>query len=229
MASRTEPAVCACCGASAFRFDRVLDDKLVGQWRLSAEEREYVDRQQGFHCVACGSKLRTMALARAIVRAHDSAELLTAFLAERGGLRVLEINEAGELTQFLSALPGHRLVRYPDVDMTALPFGDATFDLVVHSDTLEHVADPVAGLRECRRVLAPGGRLCFTVPLIVGRLTRTRAGDWPSYHGDEIHQYLVHTEYGADAWTQIIEAGFSGCGVETLDFPAATAWWAQRS
>src|SRR5208282_3830755 len=42
--------------------------------------------------------------------------------------------------------------------------------LVIHSDTLEHVERPVRALEECRRVLAPGGRVCFTVPIIVGRL-----------------------------------------------------------
>ena len=229
MASRSAPRTCPCCGSAEFRSERVLDDELVRQWRLTPDERDYVDRQQGFHCVRCESKLRTMALARAIVRSHGSTELLTDFLARRSGLGVLEVNEAGQLTPFLAELPGHRLVEYPDVDMTALPFEDGSFDLVLHSDTLEHVDDPVAGLAECRRVLRPGGRLCFTVPMIVGRLTRSRDASEPSYHGDEHHRYLVHTEYGADAWTHIVEAGFSGCGVETLDFPAATAWWAERS
>ena len=39
----------------------------------------------------------------------------------------------------------------------ALPFSDSTFDLVWARDMLLHVGDLTAGLRECRRVLAPGG------------------------------------------------------------------------
>jgi SAM-dependent methyltransferase len=38
-----------------------------------------------------------------------------------------------------------------------LPFGDATFDLVVSNMVLEHVQDHDAAFREIRRVLRPGG------------------------------------------------------------------------
>lgn len=45
-----------------------------------------------------------------------------------------------------------------------LPFGDATFDLVVATDVVEHVADDAGALRELRRVTRPGGHLLITVP-----------------------------------------------------------------
>jgi SAM-dependent methyltransferase len=44
-------------------------------------------------------------------------------------------------------------------DGMALPFPDGTFDLVLSHAVIEHVADAPLYLRECARVLAPGGRI----------------------------------------------------------------------
>jgi SAM-dependent methyltransferase len=44
-------------------------------------------------------------------------------------------------------------------DGMALPFPDATFDLVLSHAVIEHVADAPRYLAECRRVLRPGGHL----------------------------------------------------------------------
>jgi SAM-dependent methyltransferase len=40
-----------------------------------------------------------------------------------------------------------------------LPVDDASFDLVLCTQTLEHCLDPAAAVRELRRVVAPGGRV----------------------------------------------------------------------
>src|SRR5437763_2941425 len=45
-----------------------------------------------------------------------------------------------------------------------LPYEDETFDLVTALDVVEHLDDDVAGLREMRRVLHPGGHLLLFVP-----------------------------------------------------------------
>ncbi len=49
-------------------------------------------------------------------------------------------------------------------DARALPFPDASLDLVLATDILEHLDDDRLGMREIRRVLAPGGRALVTVP-----------------------------------------------------------------
>ena len=222
------PLHCVCCSGEEFGQAPVLWPALIEQWGLASDEAAAVELQQGRHCVACRSSLRSMALARAIVRAYDAAEPFAAFVSSEAArrLRVLEVNEAGELTQFLTRLPHHTLVRHPECDMTALPFEDGSFDLVCHSDTLEHVARPVDGLRECRRVLRRGGVLAFTVPIVPGRPTRRRDGLEPSYHTGPVanaDDYLVHTEYGDDAWRQVIAAGFDECRIVALAPPVAFA------
>ena len=45
-----------------------------------------------------------------------------------------------------------------------LPYEDGAFDLVTAFDVVEHMDDDLAGLREMRRVLRPGGRVFLFVP-----------------------------------------------------------------
>lgn len=50
-------------------------------------------------------------------------------------------------------------------DGCAMPFAEGHFDLVVANLAINNVSDPDALLRECLRVLKPGGRACFTTNL----------------------------------------------------------------
>jgi SAM-dependent methyltransferase len=45
-----------------------------------------------------------------------------------------------------------------------MPFPDASFELAVSLDVVEHLEDDVGALRELRRVVVPGGTLLVTVP-----------------------------------------------------------------
>lgn len=49
-------------------------------------------------------------------------------------------------------------------DWRVLPFRGGVFDAVIASSVLEYVDDPIAVLRECRRVLRPGGIVLCTIP-----------------------------------------------------------------
>jgi ubiquinone/menaquinone biosynthesis C-methylase UbiE len=60
-----------------------------------------------------------------------------------------------------------------------LPYPDAAFDLVVSTTSFDHWADQAAGVGECARVLAPGGRLVIAdlfspwlIPTLAGRRSR---------------------------------------------------------
>ena len=80
-------------------------------------------------------------------------------------------------------------------DLQATSFADASFDLVITSEVLEHVPDALRAEREIVRILRPGGTYCFTVPLdaYAGEDTilavllpdgTIRFNGPPVYHGD---------------------------------------------
>jgi hypothetical protein len=53
-----------------------------------------------------------------------------------------------------------------------------------------------------------------------------------SFHGDPANprqDYVVHTEFGADAWTYLFEAGFSDISMHAVEYPAALAFGARVS
>lgn len=50
-------------------------------------------------------------------------------------------------------------IRWVQGGIERLPFADGAFDVVFAHTVLMHLDDPLAALRECRRVLAPGGRV----------------------------------------------------------------------
>lgn len=59
-------------------------------------------------------------------------------------------------------------------DVAALPFPDASFDLVTSSFSVHHWPDAAAGFAEIRRVLRPGGRaIVYDLPDWWGRLETT--------------------------------------------------------
>ena len=60
-----------------------------------------------------------------------------------------------------------------------LPFADGNFDLVALLDTVEHIPDELAVLREVERVLKPGGKVIITVPAFL----------WLWSYNDEINAH----------------------------------------
>lgn len=92
-----------------------------------------------------------------------------ALCARLRGLGV-EVQAADLLPQ--RALPG---IPFVQADMNArLPFTDGTFDAVACVDGIEHLERPFDFVRECRRVVRPGGALVLSTPNISALRSRWR-------------------------------------------------------
>jgi len=214
---------CPICLNDAFRQNKILKERLITEWELSPSETDYINKQQGFHCTSCSSSLRSMTLASGIMN-HFSFNLsFQNFPYSRIGknLSILEINEACDLHRVLEQCVNYTYAEFPDVDIQNLPYADNTYDVIVHSDTLEHVENSLLGLKECYRVLKEGGVLFYTIPIIYARLSRRRDTLTNSFHGSQEESqgddYKVWTEYGADFWVEIINAGFNEITLNTID------------
>jgi SAM-dependent methyltransferase len=85
----------------------------------------------------------------------------TALLAQGGAARAVGVDRDAETVAGASAKYGLEFVQG---DVSALPFGEDEFDLVVSFETIEHIDDQEAMLSEFRRVLALDGRLVISTP-----------------------------------------------------------------
>jgi SAM-dependent methyltransferase len=85
-------------------------------------------------------------------------------------------------------------------DIAHVPVADGTFDAILCTEVLEHVAEPINAVKEMARILKPGGHLMLTAPLGSG------------IHQEPYHYYGGYTPY----WYQdfLGAAGFSEIRVE---------------
>lgn len=92
------------------------------------------------------------------------------------GLDLTESRVAGA-TRLTSLVGLDHIVDFRQGDAQAMLFADGTFDVAISQEALLHVPDKAAVIRECSRVLKPGGILAFTdltqlQPLSVGDMAK---------------------------------------------------------
>jgi len=101
-------------------------------------------------------------------------------------------------------IPVLRLVRHESI--TSMSFDAGSLKCLLHADVLEYVPDTRAALLECRRVLAPGAPMIFTVPFFTAQETTTIRGYHDDsgtlvellageYHGDGVRSGGIYTYY----------------------------------
>jgi len=233
---------CAVCG----RFRpmlyrrRVIPRRLEELWGITPQLAEAFARKESCLCSHCGAALRGRRLAHVLLSLYPvgpppaPARSLARWVEEPTihSLRVAEINRIEGLHDELLRLPRFSSSDYhPETqpgsiidgvrseDLARLTYADASFDVVLTSETLEHVPHLDAALDEIRRVLAPGGRHIFTIPQLP-QVPETFARSFVQPDGSVADRaprichpggdvgYPVFTEFGADLRDLFERAGF---------------------
>lgn len=101
------------------------------------------------------------------------------------------------------------------VDLMALELADDSFDAVICSHVLEHVADDLMAMKELRRITAPGGWCLVMVPLDLGRASTYEDASitQPAERQRAFWQHDHVRLYAPDIAERLAAAGFE---VETI-------------
>lgn len=116
----------------------------------------------------------------------------------------------------------HVRARYPRVDMrqgnlAELPIEDESVDVVINFQVIEHLWDQLQFLRECFRVLRPGGELLISTP---NRITFSPGRDTPlnPFHTRELNAAEMTELLGAAGFTVDLFTGVHhGANLRALD------------
>jgi 2-polyprenyl-3-methyl-5-hydroxy-6-metoxy-1,4-benzoquinol methylase len=92
---------------------------------------------------------------------HLSMALVKAGFEVQG----LDLNQVW-LAKYAPGWPERLRITHSNLEQDPLPFPSESFDLVIFTEVLEHIAitDPCVILGEIRRVLRPGGRMLLSTP-----------------------------------------------------------------
>lgn len=175
-------------------------------------------------------RVADLAPARVLETAAGTGIVTTA-LAERlpttATLVATDLNQA--MIDHAATKPALKRVELRQADALALPFADASFDVVVCQFGVMFFPDRVAGYREARRVLAPGGRFVLSVwdslahnPMtrcVVDAMARRFPANPPRFLARTPHGHhdrdTIHRELG--------EAGFDRVDLDVVTLPSRAA------
>ena len=124
--------------------------------------------------------------------------------------------DAGEIT-------ADKLIGVLRGDACRLPFPDATFDVVITSEVLEHIQDDVTALTEMVRVLKPGGRFAATVPAWMPEIVNWKLSD--EYHAPKAAGGHVRIYTRTELRAKMRTAGLDIDGYHRAHALHSPYWW----
>jgi SAM-dependent methyltransferase len=114
---------------------------------------------------------RRQAVHDVMVKIHPGSAARILEIGCSGGLLMEQLRREGfgqvqgiDISEAAIELCGRKGLSAQVMDAQRPTLPDASFDFVIASDVLEHLADDIGALREWRRILKPGGSLLVFVP-----------------------------------------------------------------
>ena len=215
-------------------------------WSCSRELSSELERRENNICGLCDASARNRAQASMVlglVGVSSTKELVHALkqgrirIYETAAYNVFRLSVLRSLDNYVVSEyvePGESVILPENVrreDLQSLSFASESFDIVLTSDVLEHVADLRFAMNEISRVLKKDGMHVFTVPVDAGLTSsRDRAvlknGELTHIlpairHGDTIRKgAFVFRDFGADIESYLV--GY-GVAVEVQHIPVVGA------
>jgi hypothetical protein len=194
--------------------------------------------RETLQCKECFASMRQRSLALALLQfwyrrtavRHESIAALAD--AGLGDISLLDTDNFSAISTLLRGVSGYTRCSYlPDkpygeiepnyynINLERVDFCDASFDVVLTSDVMEHVRNSDAAHAEIERILIPGGAYIFNIPYDEGmeddiQLVDTSSPEdrylcEPQYHGDPLTgEILAYRVFGRKLLTKLSGLGF---------------------
>jgi ubiquinone/menaquinone biosynthesis C-methylase UbiE len=144
-----EHEACQLTGDAAELYERYLVPAITGVWAADLVHRAGLRPGERVLDVACGTGV--------------VARLAAERVGVRGGVVGLDLNTAMLAVARGLPPPTGATIAWTEASVLAMPFPDATFNVVLCQLGLQFFPDRPQALREMRRVLVPGGRVLLSV------------------------------------------------------------------
>jgi len=126
------------------------------------------------------------------------------FEAQQMGFEVQGIDVSPSAVASANETLGTACVRSGHLDQAG--FDEASFDIIVLADVIEHVRDPKAFLKHVRTLIKPGGALFVAVPSLDSLSARLMGRHWMEYKREHLFYFNRQT----------IQRLITDCGFENL-------------
>jgi ubiquinone/menaquinone biosynthesis C-methylase UbiE len=136
-------------GSAAELYERYLVPAITSVWATDLVQRAALQAGERVLDAACGTGI----VAR---RASER-------VGEQGAVVGLDLNPGMLAIARALPPPSGASITWHEASVLAMPFSDATFDVILCQLGLQFFPDRTQALREMRRVLVPGGRLLLSV------------------------------------------------------------------